>query len=211
MLGYILVSAIFGITAVELGLSLWFIALISLLVYAGTGQFIFLVLFSQSASLVTIVLTIFLVNLRYLLMSMYMTNVFDNKGLNRWFRPLYAFQITDESFAFQTNNHEFGYRYFIYFNMWCHISWIVGSVIGALLYEYLGDLDTLNLEYGITAMMMYVLTLLINTKLKLIITGIAVVLMIILQVLYPSYANIFIATIVASSIGVVCKKKNYFS
>ena len=211
MLGYVLVSAIFGITAVELGLPLWFIALISLLVYAGTGQFIFLVLFSQSASLVTIVLTIFLVNLRYLLMSMYMTNVFDNKGFNRWFRPLYAFQITDESFAFQTNNHEFGYRYFIYFNMWCHISWIVGSVIGALLYEYLGDLDTLNLEYGITAMMMYVLTLLINTKLKLIITGIAVVLMIILQVLYPSYANIFIATIVASSIGVVCKKKNYFS
>jgi predicted branched-subunit amino acid permease len=207
MLGYFVVSAIFGIGEVELNLPLWFIALSSLLVYAGTAQFLFLVLFALEASIFSIVLTTFLVNLRHLLMSMYMANLFDSKDLGRTFRLFYAYEITDEAFAFQSKNHNFPQQYFVIFNFLCHSSWVLGSIFGALMVGVLGDVKSLNLAYGITAMMIYVLVLLIDSKLKLFIAVIAVAIMLILNAINNSYFNIFIATFIASLLGVIIHKQ----
>src|SRR5690554_5801819 len=68
LLGYISIGFAFGVVATASGLSLLENFLLSLLVYAGSAQFIFCGLFVAGAPVTVIILTTFIVNLRHLLM-----------------------------------------------------------------------------------------------------------------------------------------------
>ena len=68
-LGYLPLGFAFGVLAQKAGLDLLDIALMSILVYAGSSQFIAVAMISGAAAPVSIILTTFVVNLRHLLMS----------------------------------------------------------------------------------------------------------------------------------------------
>ncbi len=153
VLGYLPVGFAFGVLAVQAGMTPVTAALMSLFVYAGSGQLIAAQLFGAGVGVASIVLTTFIVNLRHLLMSASLTPY-----LNRWSKPLQAwfgFELTDESFAanlarFSTSgvsrNEALG------LNASAHAGWITGSIMGALFDSAIGDVRPLGLDYALPAM-----------------------------------------------------------
>lgn len=208
--GYFTVSFVFGISYANLGLPIWFPTLMAFLVYAGASQFSFLVLFSTGSSILTIVLTTFLINLRHMLMSIYIANVFDKLGIKSKFRWLYGYGLTDESFAFHSilDDKNLSHKYFLSFNSFCHFSWVLGAFFGAWLITETKGIELVNLQYALTAMMIYVLVLLSNNRQKIIVAVVSIISMIILTMIYESHFNIFLATFMGAGVGVWLTKKD---
>jgi len=69
-LGYLSVAFAFGMLAVEKGLPLWSPVLLSISNFTGTGQFAGIDLISSNAGLWEVVFTILVINIRYMLMSL---------------------------------------------------------------------------------------------------------------------------------------------
>ena len=96
-LGYISIGLAFGIVASASGLSALEVGLMSLLVYGGSAQFAMCAMLLAHADLASVTLTVFLVNLRNMLMSLHATTIFtktsflNNIGI--------ASLITDESYG----------------------------------------------------------------------------------------------------------------
>ncbi|TWC11654.1 MULTISPECIES: AzlC family ABC transporter permease [unclassified Pseudomonas] len=210
--GYFTVSFVFGLMAVNAGLPLWLPVAMCLFVYAGASQFAALALISSGASLTTIVLTTFLINARHMLMSVYMAKALRTLGLSRFERWCYASGLTDESFAFHSvklgSGAPVSVRYLIGFNLFCHTSWVLGGLLGAVCAQYAAHLIKYQLDYALTAMMLYVLVSLCNTRNKLIAALAAVVCMGVLSLLGTSPFNVFIATFVGCGVGVCLTKRS---
>ena len=68
--GYIGIGISFGIVAASAGMSVLMATLMSLIVYAGSAQFILVSLLVIGTPIVSIALSVFLVNSRMILMSM---------------------------------------------------------------------------------------------------------------------------------------------
>lgn len=210
--GYFTVAFVFGLMAVNAGLPLWLPVAMCLFVYAGASQFAALALISSGASLTTIILTTFLINARHMLMSVYMAKALRAMGLSRQERWCYAAGLTDESFAFHSvklgSGAPVSVRYLIGFNLYCHTSWVLGGLLGALCAQYAAHLIKYQLDYALTAMMLYVLVSLCDSRNKLIAALAAVVCMGGLSVLSHSAFNVFIATFFGCGVGVWLNKRS---
>jgi 4-azaleucine resistance transporter AzlC len=211
MAGYFTVSFVFGLMCVNQGLPIWLPTLMSLFVYAGAAQFSFLALASGGASLLTTVTITFLINLRHMLMSIYMSEIFEKKGFSKRFKWFYGFGLTDESFAYHSinaNETSMSQTYLISFNGFCHLFWVLGSLIGTLSAIFMDDVITIDLSFALTAMMIYVLVSLVATYEKLIIALASITTMVALTLIYESYINLFISTFVGCGVGIWLKKKS---
>ena len=78
-LGYIPVSFTFGLMAVKSGIPVVAAILISMTNLTSAGQFAGMNLIIEGASLIEIALTTFIVNLRYMLMSISLSQKLSNK------------------------------------------------------------------------------------------------------------------------------------
>ena len=103
-IGYLALGIACGILAQQAGLTPLEALGMSVLVFAGSGQFIGIAMMAQGAALVSIGLTIFIVNLRHLLFSSTLMNFFNGRSKN--FLIGYAHGITDETFAVNLNAFE---------------------------------------------------------------------------------------------------------
>lgn len=211
-LAFLTVSTVFGWMCVEQGLPVWLPALLSIFVYAGASQFSFLALVTAGASILTVVLTTFLINMRHMLMAVYMSNALTREQMSRKARWFYAFGLTDESFAYHTQalkrQHKTGLvsdHYLISFNVCCHLFWILGTLIGSVSAVIFSDMITLNLEYALTALMLYILVALTDSWDKLLVAIAAVGVMVVLNLWGESYFNLFIATFFGCGVGVWLK------
>lgn len=97
-LGYIPVSFTFGFIAVSGGLPVWVAVLISLTNLTSAGQFAGTSLIFLQAGYLEIGLTTFVINLRYMLMSLALSQKIDTR-IPIWKRLVFAFGITDETFV----------------------------------------------------------------------------------------------------------------
>lgn len=97
-LGYFPVSFTFGFLTVAGGLPLWAGVLISLTNLTSAGQFAGMNLIIAGAGYGEITLTTLVVNLRYMLMSLSLSQKIDAK-IPTWQRLLFSFGITDETFV----------------------------------------------------------------------------------------------------------------
>ena len=203
--GYFTVSCVFGLMAVTQGLPFWLPIAMCLFVYAGASQFSFLALAANGAPLLTIVVTTFLINLRHLLMSVCMSTWMDKHGIRKNVRWLYAIGLTDESFAIHSAAFEkeaLCARYLISFNAFCHLSWTCGALVGGLAAVYANQLTSIRLDYALTAMMLYVLVSLVNSKRKLGVALISITVMCLLNLITTSFFNVFFATAAGCMVGI---------
>lgn len=101
VVGYFSASIAFGLIARSLGISLAITQAFSLITFTGAAQFMALNLIAAGATGPQIVLSYFLINLRYLLMSASVARkiAFDRFGQ----RFLLAFGVTDENFGITTS------------------------------------------------------------------------------------------------------------
>ena len=141
VVGAVPFGIIFGALAVTSGLTAWATQAMSLFVFAGSAQFIAAGLVAQGSSLIVIIVTTFVVNLRHMLYAA--TLAPHTKNLpQRWLLPL-GFWLTDESFVAvikrylqdddSPNKHWFffGSAIFMYTN-W-QLCTLIGIIAGGLI------------------------------------------------------------------------------
>ncbi len=151
-LGYLPMGLACGMFAQKVGLGLWEVAGMCLILYAGSGQFISMAMIMQSASVISIVLTIFVVNLRHFLFSS--TLVRYLKGKSPLFLAFYGYEITDESFAMNLSAFEKGDwspGEAVRLNVIAHSTWLLSNVAGYLGSELIA-VDTQLVGYALTSM-----------------------------------------------------------
>ena len=97
-LGYLSVSFTFGVKAAHGGLPVWVAVLISLTNVTSAGQLAGLELMLTGGTYVEIALSTFIINMRYMLMSLSLTQKIK-PGTKKRSQAVFGFAITDEIFA----------------------------------------------------------------------------------------------------------------
>jgi 4-azaleucine resistance transporter AzlC len=131
-IGYVPIAVAFGLMAANAGLSPGEIILMSIVVFAGASQFIAVQMLAAGASLLGIVITVFIVNLRHLLMSASLS--LRIKEASALTLALLSFGITDESFAVASldKRSKLPVSFLCGLNLLGYASWVGGTVIGTM-------------------------------------------------------------------------------
>lgn len=154
VLGYLGIGFSFGIVGINSHLNLFEITLMSAIVYGGSSQFVMCGLLLANTSITGIVMTVFLVNLRHLLMSMTASPHFREESLlsNISIGSL----LTDESFAvFSTTvaqEKHFSLRWMEGLNVTAYITWIIATFLGGLVGNFISNPEQFGLDFALTAM-----------------------------------------------------------
>ncbi|MDR1193336.1 MAG: AzlC family ABC transporter permease [Peptococcaceae bacterium] len=130
-LGYLSVSFSFGVMAVNLGLPVWAAVVISLTNLTSAGQFAGVGLMAAGAPLIEMVLTQLVINLRYSLMSLSLSQKADGT-MTVLHRLICSFFVTDEIFALASNRRSLSRRYMYGLGLIPILSWTLGTALGAL-------------------------------------------------------------------------------
>lgn len=131
-LGYFSVSLAFGVLAVHGGLSLWEATLISLLNLTSAGQYAGLTIIMAGGTLVEMALSQLLINARYSLMAVSLSQKLD-KRFTTPYRLILGFAITDENFAVASGNKTVTRSYMAGLAILPILGWTGGTLCGALL------------------------------------------------------------------------------
>ncbi|GAA0720032.1 AzlC family ABC transporter permease [Clostridium malenominatum] len=130
-LGYLPISFTFGMMAVNMKLPIWVAVFISMTNLTSAGQFAGIGLISAGAPCLEMALTQFIINMRYALMSLSLSQKAD-KSMSRFHRILISFGITDEVFAVASGQpYEIGRRYMYGLITAPYFGWALGTFMGA--------------------------------------------------------------------------------
>ncbi len=131
-LGYIPVSFTFGLMAVNGGISPLMAVFISLTNLTSAGQFAGTNLIIESAGFFEITLTTFVINIRYMLMSLSLSQKID-PDISLFQRLIFGFGITDETFSIASvEKGKLSYYYMMGLITGPIIGWSLGTALGAL-------------------------------------------------------------------------------
>ena len=135
-LGYLSVSFGIGIAAVAAGLSPLIALIISMTNETSAGQKAGLDLIADclplAEGIITMILSQLVINLRYSLMGISLSQRLDSSFTTPW-RMLLSFSITDEIFAVaSTKKEKVGVYYFAGLGCIPYIGWAAGTLLGAL-------------------------------------------------------------------------------
>ena len=152
MAGYIVLGTGFGILLRSAGYGVGWAFAMSLLIFAGSLQFVGVGLISGGASVLTAVLTSFMVNARHLFYSISMIGKYKDAGR---YKPYMIFALTDETYSILCDGQvpegtdEHLYRFLL--SLFNHSYWVAGSVLGSLLGSVL-PFSTVGIEFSMTAL-----------------------------------------------------------
>ena len=130
--GYFSVSFTFGMLAVQDGMSPFHAVLISLLNLTSAGQFAGLTVIVSGASMLEMALTQLVINIRYALMSVSLSQKLDS-SVKTFQRMLIAYGNTDEIFAVASSKPgSVGSRYMYGLIFLPVLGWVGGTLTGAV-------------------------------------------------------------------------------
>lgn len=150
-IGYFSVSFSFGILALQQGLTIFQSVLTSLTNITSAGQFAGLQIIVAGGTILEMILTQFIINLRYALMSLSLSQKLDKK-VTLWQRFIMAFANTDEIFAVAMSHQKsLTMSYMAGLQLLPVLGWTAGTGVGAVASSLLPDslCSALNLAlYG---------------------------------------------------------------
>lgn len=130
--GYLSVSFAFGIFAIQSGLSIWETLLISMCNVTSAGQLAGVPIITAGGGLATMVGSQLVINLRYALMSVSLSQRLD-RSIRLPHKFLIAFVNTDEVFAVASSQKEkVGKRYMFGLILTPYVGWSLGTLLGAV-------------------------------------------------------------------------------
>lgn len=146
-------GVVFGVIAGRAGLSVAEAALMSATVLAGAAQLIGVELWADSVPAATVIATVGIVNLRYLLMG---------AALRPWFRQLSPraaygsiFFTADENWALTIAKHRSGSRrgaFLLGSGLVLWLLWVAATVLGVIAGDLLGVPEQYGLDFVLTAL-----------------------------------------------------------
>ncbi|CAB1085440.1 AzlC family protein [Olavius algarvensis Delta 1 endosymbiont] len=206
-LGYAPIGLAFGVLAQKAGLTPLEIGLMSVIVFAGSSQFIAVSMLAAGASMASIVATAFVVNLRHFLMSSALAVYLKNS--NRTKLTFFAYGVTDESFAVNLTRFresEWDLNSALVTNFTANVTWLVTTVLGGLSGQFI-PAHAFGIDYALVAMFICLLVFQLRGYFYIITALIAGILAVFLSLLIPGNSYIVIASMAAAAIGVALKKK----
>lgn len=133
LFGYLAIGIPFGLMLVSAGYPWWLAPVMSVLMYAGAGQYMAVSLFAAGANLSVTAITMLLLNIRHIVYGLSLITPFKNTG--RW-KPYLIFALTDETYALMTScplpKGVDSPSFYGAIALLDHLYWIIGSLIGAL-------------------------------------------------------------------------------
>ena len=151
-LGYLSVSFAFGVTAVSLGVPEFIALIISMTNLTSAGQLAGVVIIASLGTVAEIILTQLVINARYFLMSLTLTQKLDKK-FTLLDRLLCSIGITDEIFAVAVMNDKPVTRNYLLGLMTLpYLGWSCGTLLGAVLGGILPQIIVNALNIALYAM-----------------------------------------------------------
>jgi len=155
IIGTVPFGIIFGTLAIGAGLSAWQAMGMSLLVFAGSAQFIAITLISGGVGVLVVLMTTFVVNLRHALYSAAL-QPFVRHLSARW-RVLLAFWLTDEAFAViqhryaRDDDSPHKHWYFMGAALTMYLCWQLATLVGIGFGRAVPDLASWGLDFAMIA------------------------------------------------------------
>ncbi len=206
-LGYIPIGIAFGVLGQKAGLSPLEIGLMSIVVFAGSSQFIGVALLGSGAGFLPIVITTFFVNLRHLLMSSALATHLRTAA-PRWI-ALFGYGVTDESFAVNTvrfRSAGWDWQRALVVNHTANVTWILSTIAGGYAGSFIPR-GAFGIDYALVAMLICLLVLQLRGGLYVIVAAAAGVLSVILSLVVPGNGHVVIAAVVAATVGLLFRRK----
>ena len=214
-LGYISIGIAFGIVASASGLSAFEVGLMSLLVYGGSAQFVMCAMLLARADLTSVTLTVFLVNLRNMLMSLHATTIFtetsflNNIGI--------ASLITDESYGVllgeNVHNKSIAASWMHGNNLLSYAAWVLSTIVGTLLGGIIPNPESFGLDFALIGMFIGLFVFQFEAmisegikKLLLILATVAISFLV-CAVFLSSALAVLVSTLIGCSVGVMLDER----
>lgn len=155
--GYLTVSFAFGIMASSYGLSIVEAVMISMFNLTSAGQLAALPIIAGGGGLLELAMTELLINLRYSLMSISLSQRFDKK-IKAYDKLYLAYTLTDEIFAVSIGKRQvLGKKYLLALVILPYLSWSFGTFVGAFAGSILPPILTDTLGVSMYAMFIAIL------------------------------------------------------
>lgn len=200
-LGYFPIGLALGVLAQQADIPWWAVTIMSVLVFAGSAQFICVAMLAAGSSIAAIIGTTFIVNLRHLLMSSALAVYLH--GVKRSFLTLFAYGITDESFAVNMARFRGGnwHRFqALIVNQLANSVWIIATVAGVLVGQ-LVPAGAFGIDYALTGMFICLLVFQLHSRIYVITAIIAATVAVLWKLVIPGDSYIVGATVCAATIG----------
>ena len=208
-LGYFPIGMALGVLARQAGLTPLDIGLMSILVFAGSAQFIGVAMIGEGASALSIILTTFVVNFRHVLMSSSLAP--HMYGVRRSFLALFAYGVTDESYAVNMTRFRQGgwdrWRALVLHHT-ANTTWFIASVTGALAGSLIPQ-GAFGIDFALPAMFLALLVYQIQSRIHIITGLIAVFVSVVCYLTIPGDGYAVIATVVAATCGYLLQRRRY--
>ncbi|SEN32408.1 4-azaleucine resistance probable transporter AzlC [Paenibacillus sophorae] len=212
LLGYLSIGFAAGVAQKTAGLSLTEIILMSLILYAGSAQFIAAGMIAMGSPSAGIIITILFVNLRHLLLSAAISSYFRHLTPFRNF--LVGVLLTDETFGVAINEaakrKSISEKWMHGLNITAYLNWCAANIAGALLGQWIASPEKFGLDYALPAMFIGLLVLSIMSRRKIrtdVIVGLSAAAVAIGVSLWISpTVGVIAATVIAATIGMAVEK-----
>lgn len=150
--GYLFIGIAFGVMFAEKGYSFLWAVLMSLLVYAGSGQYLAVNFFAPGVSLLQVVFLTLMVNIRHIFYGISLLEKFHSMGPKRWYM---IFGLTDETYSLLcTTRVPEGVeedKFLFAISIMNQSYWVVGSAIGGLAGAML-PINSEGIDFAMTAL-----------------------------------------------------------
>lgn len=150
--GYLFIGIAFGVMYAEKGYSFLWAIFMSVLVYAGSGQYLAVNFFVPGISFVQVIFLTFMVNVRHIFYGLSLVERMNRFGLPRWYM---IFGLTDETYSLlcttKVPKNVDEEKFLLAIAVLDHLYWIIGSAIGALASALL-PIHSEGIEFSMTAL-----------------------------------------------------------
>lgn len=208
--GYVGIGLAAGVVERAAGLSYAEILLLSMVLYAGSAQFVVTSMLALASPLSAIVLTVFFVNLRHLLLAAALAPFF--RALPAWKNALLALQLTDETFVIAAGRFArqppSGAAWMAGLNLAAYSTWAAANLAGALFSAQFANsaVATKTLAFALPCMFAGLLVLQLTARPRvrvgLCVAVFTAVLGVVVQSAHPGPWAVIVATLAGASLGV---------
>ncbi|WNS45448.1 AzlC family ABC transporter permease [Paenibacillus sp. MMS20-IR301] len=212
LLGYLSIGFAAGVVEKTAGLSIAEIAMISIILYAGSAQFIAAGMIAAGSTASSIIVTILLVNLRHLLLSAAISPYF--RHLTPLRNLLIGSLLTDETFGVaiqkSASRKQLSEKWMHGLNITAYLNWFLANIAGAFFGQWISSPEKWGLDFALPAMFigLLVLTMMSRRKyvLDLIVGAVSVIIAVLVSVLWSPSMGVISAVLIASTIGMVIEQ-----
>lgn len=202
VLGYLGIGLAAGVVERAAGLSYAEVALLSMVLYAGSAQFVLTSLLSLGAGAAAIVPTVFFLNLRHLLLAAALAPKL--RGVPAWKNALLGLQLTDETFVVASSQPRLSPAWMAGLNLAAWSTWAAANLAGAALAGQAGDVRALG--FALPAMFAGLLVPQIRNRISILVALVAAACGLAIQLVRPGPWAVVGATLVAASAGLALQR-----